>query len=134
MPDKNESIDQPKSPHLQAPMRAPFGEISNDMSKMPMKTEFSNFMPHADNENYMGVQQPFYNSTKRRDKKLASKLDKLKKNAVSDQDKKVKCDKLAKKKEGDKGENKEKKATQNEGKKDKAKGRTQKNSDQKMVL
>jgi hypothetical protein len=46
----------------------------------------------------------------------------------------VKCDKLTKKKEGDKGENKEKKVSQSESKKDKAKGRTQKNSDQKMVL
>ena len=46
----------------------------------------------------------------------------------------MKCDKLVKKKEGDKGENKEKKATLNESKKDKAKGRTQKNSDQKLVL
>jgi len=51
-------------------------------------------------------------------------MDKLKKTAVSVEDKKVKCDKLQKKKEGEKGENKEKKVSHNESKKDKAKGRT----------
>ena len=56
MQDKNESMDQPKSPHLQAPMRAPFGEISSEcMNKMPLKPDFNNFLSHSENENYMGV-------------------------------------------------------------------------------
>lgn len=81
----------------------------------------------------MGVQQPFFNANKRRDKKLAHKFEKLKKNAVADCDKKIKNDKMAKvqKPNGDKPE---KKLVQNENKKDKAKGRTQKNSDQKLIL